>query len=256
MNRISSFFNALLLAVLLVIGVLLIARDALAANSEMDSEQSLYDGKVEVVYASQTTLPYRERRGNWSGVFGINLEQMLPDKFRSKISNDSYNTLYGTSPIPMAQVEVGAQYNFGIGSLGASLVYGYGGVKDSRSGTDRVLNLSKRCLNFQYTMDTFFEEPYIAPYVKTSLTSFAWEDTGFSQPTKTGVNGLSMGLTAGALIQLNAIDPDAALQARNNSGITNTYLDIYISQFYPPNGDGEPDFESSMNIGAGLKLEF
>jgi hypothetical protein len=252
MGRIYSLFNSVVLALLLCLCVLLLARESLAEDSEPEST----DGKVEIIYPAQSTLPYRDRRGAWSGIFAINVEQIFPGKFRSKISNDSYETLFGETPVPVAQVEAGAQANFGIGSLGASLVYGYGGVKDARSGSDRVLNLTKQGLTLNLTLNTLFSEPYVAPYLQTQFTMFGWEESSFGQPDKSGTTALSTAITVGLLFQLNELDPDSTLQARNNSGINNTFLDVYLSQYNTSESESDPNFESSMNLGAGLRLEF
>ncbi len=252
MKQNHGVFNSAVLAILLGLCVLLFAREGFAEDSERDWN----DGKVEVVYPAQSSLAYRERRGNWSGVLGINIEQIFPDKFRSKITDDSYENLFGKSPVAIAQLEVGAQGNFGFGSLGASVLYGYGGIKDSRSGGDRVLNLTKESVSLQYTINTLFSEPYVAPYLKTEFTRFSWKETGFGFKDQSGTTDFSTALTVGLLIQLNALDPQATLEARNNSGLSNTFLDLYLSQYNTSSSETDPNFESTMNVGFGLKLEF
>ena len=59
--------------------------------------------------------------------------------------------------------------------------------------------------------------------------------------------------TLGGLIQLNWIDPETSRKTRNEWGLTNMFLDVYVSQYL---SEDEPDFTSSINYGSGLRFEF
>lgn len=254
MKSISGTLGSIVLTVLLGFCLLLIANDALA----QEDETTLSDGKIEVEYPAEAQAPYQERRENWSTVFAVNVDQILPDKFRSKVSSDSYETLFGTSPIQLVQVQLGAKYNFSLGGIGIAGIFGHGEIEDGRSGSSRDLTLEKKGIVASLVLDNLTSEPYLAPYLEGHFYSFDWSDGVADQnlESQEGSTAFGSAITVGALFQLNWLDPEAAIAAQNSSGLENAFLDVFVSQYGTSGSEDDPNFETSTNFGAGLRLEF
>ena len=255
--KIASIAGNIVLTLLLFFSLLLMARQGFA------QELGFSDGKVDVVYPAEKSAPYKLRRGAWSNVLGFNFESITPDKYISPLETltpdgtNSYKSLFGTSPIQMFNLELGRKYNFALGSLGLSAVAGGGGVIDGRSADNRRLALVKKGVSANLTLDTLFNEPYVAPYASVHVFSFDWSETAeISQERKSGSTAVTTGLVAGALIQLNWIDGDGALAAQDSFGLENTYLDLFVSQYNTSDSKKDPNFKTGTNYGAGLKMEF
>lgn len=236
--------------------LILISSSAFAAIDDEnyeDSDNGSNDGLVEVHYDAEALAPYRERRGNWAGVFGASVEQVLPENFISNIDGSTYGDLYGEKPVSMIQITAGLQYNMSLGSIGAGLSYGTGSVTDS---TDSF-GLKKLALNFTYTMDALFSDPYVAPYVSGEILKWDIHDEGATQ-SRDESTSMSTGYKLGVLILMDWLDPDSALRAMNSSGLENTYLDLFVSQYNTSNSEdaSEADMKTGLNYGAGLRLEF
>lgn len=233
--------------------LILISSSAFAAvDEEVSGDDGANNGLVEVHYDAEILAPYRERRGNWSGVFGVNLEQVLPDKFVSAIDGSTYEQLWGEKPVSLIQLEAGTKYNFAIGSLGVGLIYGTGSVTQS---TDK-LTLTKTAMSFTYTMDALFSDPYIAPYANFQVLQWGILDEG-ATTSHSEKTSMSTGYSLGLLILMDWLDPDSALNAINSSGLENSYLDIFMTQYNTSEGDEtEADLKTTFNYGVGMKLEF
>jgi hypothetical protein len=255
----SSHAGTVVLMLLLVLCLFLIAEDSFGADVESTPD----DGKIEVVYPVDRLVPYRERRTEWAATFSIQVEQIYPDKYVSQADGYSYQDFFGESTLNITQGQVGAKYNFGLGSVGASLLLGAGSVQDGRianvigvEGTDTELQVTKMGGSFNFTMDALFEEPYLAPYVEFQVFKIDWLETAKGFESIEGSTQVSTGLSAGVLIQLNWLDPATAFEAQNTSGLQNTYLDIFVSQYNGSSSDSDPNFQTDVNYGAGLKFEF
>lgn len=213
------------------------------------------DGTIEIVYPSEYTEEYKERRSDWSTVFSVTMDNILPDKYRSKIQGETFEDLFGKTNISIVQVEIGTKYNFSLGALGASLFYGVGEIDDDRIGEKRKLSLSKQGIGFNFTMDNLFDEPLVAPYVGGQVFTMNYKETA-PDVSDSGQTAMTTGYTVGLLLQLNWLDPNSALQAQNSSGLENSYLDLFLSQYNTSESEDDPNFQTSFNWGAGLRLEF
>jgi len=258
MRNLQSHLGSIVLGVLLVFCLLLLAEQTFAAPLEDTPD----DGTVEIVYPSERLAPYRERRGNWGAVFGIQVDQIFPDKYRSRIDDVNYETLFGSSPINLIQGQVGAKYNFSLGSVGANLLLGAGEVQDGRIGNeygtddDANLQLTKIGASANFIMDALFDEPYIAPYIEGQIFKMAWLESSQNTDSIAGTTEISSAFTVGVLIQLNWLDPASAFTAQETSGLQNTYLDVFVSQYNSSGADTDPNFETATNYGGGLRFEF
>lgn len=261
-KKTASHLGSLVLTVLLAFSILLIAIDTFAAVS--DTEALPNDGKIEVVYPADRLVPYRERRSTWGATFAIQNEQMYPSNFISQYDGFTYEKMFGQSPINITQGQVGVKYNFGAGALTAGLLFGAGSVYDTIiryeytpvQDIDSELELTKMGASFSYMLDTLFAEPYIVPYIEGQIVRFDWQESTVGLEAKSGTTDFSTVFTVGALVQLNWLDPASSLEAQKSSGLENTYLDVFASQYQASSGTGDPNFETDFNFGAGLRFEF
>jgi hypothetical protein len=239
-----------------------------AAKQAADAAENIMgdpnDGTIEVRYDAEAIAPYRERRSNWSGLFGINLIRMKPSKYRSRLQGDtsSYGAMFGDSAaLNLVQLTIGPKYNFSAGSFSAELLVGAGAVAGKLNdqthafnGESRNLDLQKYGLQFGLLFDNIFPDPYVAPYLSGQVFGFSYKERATGVETS-GKTAPTSGYTFGALLLLDWLDPDAALRAQN-SGIENTYLDIFLTQLNTSTSDADPRLETSFDIGFGLKVEY
>jgi hypothetical protein len=215
------------------------------------------DGMVDVYYKPATNIPYSEKRGNWGFTFSGNMENFSPTKFISSHDGFSYNELFGSRPIQMAQLDLGIKYNIAFGALSANVMAGIGKISGSATGLDRSLFITKRATSAGITLDNIMKEPYVAPYAKLQILDLVFEDKGAADGDSVGTTAWTTGITAGLLIQLNHLDPtDTAMVASEEYGLANTYLDVFVSKYNTSNAPDDPNFESDFNWGIGLALEF
>jgi hypothetical protein len=260
---VASHLGSFVLSILLVLCIFLMAVQSFAATSP-ELEEGFKDGKIEVVYPADRLVPYRERRSNWGFTFGIQNEEMYPGSFKSQYDEFDYESMFGSSPIYLTQGQIGIKYNFSLGSIGASAVLGAGSVYDTRiryqyAGTpdiDSELQLTKMGAAFTYTMDALFGEPYVAPYIEAQVFQLQWQESSKGLESKKGTTNFATALTVGALFQLNWLDEASAFEAQKSSGLENTYLDLFFTQYQASTGSGDPNFETDFNFGAGLRFEF
>ncbi len=263
----ASYSGTIVLTLLLLFCLFLIAEDSFGADAESTPD----DGKIEVVYPANRLMPYRERRGDWGVNFGLQYEALFPTRYRSKIDDSPYDHMFGDNPVDMIQGQLGLKYNFALGSIAASALLAAGSIYDrqimnylddpntpavERPEADAKLQLTKMGASFTYIMDTLFPEPYIAPYIEGQIFKMDWMESALDEETKSGTTDFLTAVSAGVLIQLNWLDPASAFEAQNGSGLQNTYLDLFISQYNGSGSGDDPNFETDMNYGAGLRLEF
>lgn len=243
-----------------------LATSEASVNKIADDEPN--DGTIEVIYAPEIQAPYLERQSSLGITAGLSFAEFYPDKFRSEIDNSSYDEIFQSYPMEMIKLDLGLKYNTGLGSFGVGGSIGYadvdGQLRDqngNRLGGTRDLNVIKYALTGSYTLDTLFNEPYVVPYLGGEIFTLNWEEKDLknvdpNKTSKSGSTSFALGVTAGILIQLNWIDPDSSLAAQKSSGLNNTFLDLYVNQFNTSNNEKDKNFETAMNLGGGIKLEF
>lgn len=208
---------------------------------------------IEIEYRPEALLPYRLRRGSWGPLLGFRYETFIPSAYESPYDGNTYDALFGGEGLQMMGLQAGAKYNLPFASISAELSYHQGGISDSRIGDDVSLRVSRTGFHAGLWLDMLWLEPYVVPYVQADVYMIDFEESD-SQVSESGTAGPGFGYTAGLLIQLNKLDERASLEALANSGLQNTYLDLFITQF---NGSGgETDFAGDLGWGAGLRLEF
>lgn len=105
-------------------------------------------------------------------------------------------------------------------------------------------------------LDAFMDEPYFAPYGAFGMYQMGIDETAANaEAALSGQTGLGTILTAGLLVQMNWLEDDVSRSSWLDTGIENTYIDLYVNQ-YGKAGPDDPNLSTGMNWGAGLRLEF
>ena len=226
--------------------------------------QELDQGDGVAVETSENySLAYKERRSKHGVLFSIGMEKFYPIDYES-LSHDVYiENIIGEDRIDLIGFEIGYKHNVSIGSLAVLFNYAQG----TATGT-RDLDFVKQGLSGNVALDALFSEPWVAPYFQAGVHQFAVTEST-STTSESASTAFSFNYRYGLLFQLNwiekAIDKTSQTDALRSSGLENTFVDIYFSQYLPSGGaqdptvlgsEGEPNLASGGEIGMGLKLEF
>lgn len=237
---------------LVILALSIFGPAAHAQNEEIKDDTPL----VEVYHDIQETGDYRDRRSSHGFMFSANYQGFLPKNYISTLdSNPIYTDAFGKKSISMIEFQLAYKYNFSLGALTFGLGYGTGSVESDLSGDKRSLEVTKPSASIGYIMDALFAEPYVAPYLQLQ----AWQ-MGIKEKSSTddfnGDTKMGFDYTVGLLLQLNALDPSSAAAALNNTGLENTYLDVFVTKYTKTQSTADADTETDFNFGAGLRLEF
>lgn len=227
-----------------------------AAGRELPAE-----GKVTIEYPVETALPYRERRPRHQFTAHVQYENFAPTGYLSPVIADpstvdpSYQNVYNQEDIPLIGLALGYKFNMPFLGVEVAPFYAAGGITSSRTGENITLNFEKYGVRFAAYLETLFREPYVVPYVSGVIQVWGIEESGaslaFSRST-----AYTFGFGAGLLFQLNWLDPAAALLALNESGLSNTYLDVFVQQYGDTVDANDPVLSTDFNWGAGIRLEY
>lgn len=211
---------------------------------------------VDVYSKPLLTTPYKERRSSKSILFEINADNYYPSDYASKIDQQFFNVMYGSEDLTLLQVGAGLQLNSGMGSFAFSLLYGQGSIENTVNSVSRTIELSKPALKLAYQIDTLWNEPYVVPYIGVDIWRMTFKETKQGSASAAFDTGVGTTYRAGALFQLNWMDPDAAITSYQDLGLQNTYLDLSFNQYSnSETGKGTSTF-SDYNWAAGLRMEF
>ncbi|MNJ91088.1 hypothetical protein D3C87_87330 [compost metagenome] len=210
---------------------------------------------VEVHIPQDNLAPYKDRRLD-SGIYvAVGYEALLLNKFTSGIDGISYDTVYGSNPIPLVRFNMDYKYNIALGSLSAGVEFGYGKNTGDDAGGERSLSVTKYGLDARYAADMIWDEPYVVPYVGITV----WQmqlDEKTATDTLSESTGFGYNYTVGLMFQLNWIDYATARNATFNLGLENTFIDVYLTQYSASGSAGEPETETDLIYGANLRFEF
>lgn len=225
------------------------------------------DEQIEVEYAPNADLPYRERRQTWAFMWGLNLVTMYPSKMMTntditanpnqiKFADRFYNqNLY------LYELEALAKLNFGLGSIAAGLILGTGelALRESASPIGKTggsLLLIKSGGSAYLFLDSLFAEPYIVPYVGAQIAQMNYRDVYIvNSIERNGTVGFSAAIQSGFLLQLNALDRATAFRARKSFGIENTFIDLFVVQHSSNPSTGQPNLTTNFDYGFGFRVE-
>lgn len=215
---------------------------------------------VEVLSAQDIELPYKERRSRWGLEVGFQHEQVLPFNYVSGVPDVSvvnYSDFAGSNSIPLNKFFLGGKFNTSLGSLAAGIEYGSGSLYlPADNGENTSMDLTKEGLYMSLYLDSIFSEPYVVPYGTFNVFRLTYSEAVDGKGTYDGTTDFMMGYTLGALFQLNWLDKESARTGLRDSGIQNTYVDVYVSSYMPSIDDLDPNFETEFDLGVGLRVEF
>lgn len=196
--------------------------------------------------------PYRERRSSWGGNFSAGVGQFNPTNYKPDfVVGQSFDSYYGAAESPMVDINFGIQKNFSFGSVTGE----FGGSFYSNQGKNNTtLKVTPVRAGLKLSLDTLFSEPYIVPYASGGVYTAIYDESVAAQSVK-GNTEISFYYTVGSLFQLDWLDQDSDIDAYEDNGIENTF--IYLeAQSYMASSKRVPNFESTLQIAAGLKLEW
>lgn len=225
-------------------------------EEELVEDHRDHSGLVEMHYPIDADVPYKERRDDFAFTFGVTYENFYPKNYSSIVdAADFYEDMFGEAEIPMFSADLGLKYNFFLGALTAGVGGGYGTISEERGDVYRDVAFTKASAYLGYTMDSVFDEPYVAPYILGGTTLFSIEETAGTE-TGSGTTDTCFFYKAGALVQLDWIEDSSSRVGLMEHGLENTYLDLFVTQYSTSANSDDTDTETQLNFGAGLKLEF
>lgn len=218
-------------------------------------------GKIQIEYPIEVSLPYRDRRPRHQFTASVQYENYAPTNYFSAVVPDpstvdaTYKGVFANEDIPLLGISLGYKFNMPFLGLEIAPYYASGSIKSSRAGENINLSLEKYGVRFAAYLETLFKEPYVVPYVASQIQVWGVEEKGqtlsFSRST-----AYAVGFGAGMLFQLNWLDPAAALESLNSSGLNNSYLDVFFQQYGDTSDNTDPLMSSEFNWGVGLRLEY
>lgn len=218
-------------------------------------------GYVQIEYPAEFILPYRERRPRHQLTFNVNYENYAPVAYLSpaiadpNLVSNTYSNVYDLVDIPLVSASLGWKVNVPFLGIEIAPFYGVGSVQSKKSGESMSLSLEKYGVRVAAALETIFPEPYVVPYLATQLQMWGIEEVG-STLTYSRTTGYAVGFQAGLLLQLNWLDSAAAARALRESGLQNTYVDLFVQQYGDTSDPEDPLMNSEFNWGAGLRLEY
>lgn len=230
------------------------AEGELSYAPDVEIEKSVYLNEVrkkscncEYTYLT----PYRDRRNTFGFVFGVGFSQYQPNTYKPDfVVNETYETYYGYPETPMAELQLAAKWNMGIGSISLETA---GGYFFNRSKDDSVLKVMPVRAGLQLALDTLSEEPVFVPYGGGGVYTAFYEERLASQAVG-GNTGIGFYANGGLMLQLNGLDEDAAIRSFDETGLENTFV-FAEARYYLNPLDG-PSLGSSIHAAAGLRLEY
>ena len=238
--------------------ILLFPLSSLTMPLDLPDAASENKTTIQVEYPPSPYISYRERRADWGWTASLRYENFQPSSFSSTVNNETstYTDLFGDSTIQLLGPRIGVKYNAPFGSLALEGSYETGSVTGTNSGDYVSMDVTKLGLHLGLFLDALWPEPYVVPYIQGSLSQYNFQLQNTDSPdfSDSGSSGMIMGYTLGALIQLNWLDSQGAREGLVNTGLSNAFLDLFVTQNMSP--DSGTDFSSDLNWGVGVKLEF
>jgi hypothetical protein len=194
------------------------------------------------------SLPaYRDRRLAQSLMVSIGQQLYYP--VTTDVGGSSYETSFAQDPIRAIELEIAKKWNFSLLSisLGAALSHG------SLSLNSASATLQQARFGAQVFLDTLFKEPYFGPFVGMG-SSYSTLTTNINGLTRENNISPLTSYTFGVLIQLNMLNPDAAVIAYHEHQLENTYLSVGLNTTALAN-QSDINFESQQQVFVGLSLE-
>lgn len=237
-------------------------------EEQVYSTEAQQEGQVTVEKQEDFTLSYKQRRSKHGALFSVTAEKFYPIDYRS-LYNDSYiEDIIGGDTIDLVGIELGYKHNIGPLSFAVLGSISQGAIAGAVSAQPRDISVSKFGVSGNIALDALFQEPWVVPYFQVGAHQFNVTESD-ATTSQSATTNISFNYRYGIMFQLdwieNSFDKTAKEDRLRSSGLENTYLDIYISEYLAssdaidptsPISDGDPNMLSSGELGIGLKMEF
>lgn len=223
-------------------------------------------GSVLVETSDDYSKNYKERRGTHGALFSLFTEDFDPFNYQSGYGGADalIGNFLGDEGIKLNGLELGYKYNVSSVSFAALFSYSTGSAENN----GHSLGITKKSFSANAALDAVFDEPYVVPYGQVSLNLFDISEEKTGSDTFTETTSPVIGYRYGLLFQLDwiesLVDKDAKAERLYSSGLENTYIDIFYSNYLAASNaqepvigsEGEGNLESTGQMGLGLKMEF
>lgn len=235
-------------------------------------------GRVVVEQPEDFTAPYKERRSQHAFLFGLHSENYYPFNYQSQFGsqaqsgNQFIEDMIGLDSIKLLGAELGYKWNISIGSISGLFDYSMGSANGTSTNPDDRIEVSRVALSANVALDGILNEPYIVPYGQVGVHQYNITEEqaiGGQIESRSGSSGPAFHYRYGLLFQVDWIealmDQSAKIERLRSSGLENTFVDVYYSEYLPSSNaqdaanygsEGSINTASSSEIGLGLKLEF
>ena len=212
---------------------------------------------VEVETSHLVLEPYRNRRAQFGWMWSLIAENYYPAKYMSILDGTYYQNIYGASDIAMSGLQGSIKYNLSGASVYAGGGYQMGSLRSSSSGSSRQITMGKKEVFIGLALDGLTLEPYIVPYAEIGFWTMDLDEKDESTLlSNAGETGYGKRYKAGTLIQLNWLDPESSKINYMESGLQNTFVNLFVSINTDTDTASDPSLASDAELGLGLTLEF
>ncbi len=198
--------------------------------------------------------PYLERRGNWGFTVAVGASYYSPVNYEPNFLDESFESVYG-SFAPMYELTFSVKRNLSFGSVGGEIGGGFYGNDSSTDAVESSLQLIPIRLGGVFYMDTLTANARFVPYVSGGAYIMLYKETQ-ANASFNGNTQLAPYVRGGLAFGLDWLDKTAARMSYEDSGIQNTFAYIEIGKMFAGSGATDPDFEDTINAGAGFRIEF
>ncbi len=207
---------------------------------------------------STNVIPYKYRRKKWGQTFSLAYSMFYPSNIESHLGELTFDDIYDpNAETPMIEMQLTFKRNMFLGSLAVEI--GLGFYSNDSDVDETLVNSNLEIipvrLGLNYTADAIFETPYIAPYVGGGGYIFKYKETQGSTSFN-GTTQVAPYATVGANFSLDWIERRTSAIAYLDGGIEVTSIFVEARKYFSSSDEADPDFETSWDGQAGLRLEF
>ena len=235
--------------------------DSEKMNENIETDQAPKKAGTELVEVRTNEsiyYPYKQRQNQWGFTFSLGAENVNYPGLISQFDEESFEFLYGSSGVPMLNLELGPRYNMSWGSLALLAGYGLLDITDDRSGASDELTIQRYSATAVFYLDNIWSEPYFVPYVGGGIWMADYSEIrgAFSDEVSNTSTDLGYHYKVGALIGLDWIEPESTLKSRRETGMKAMFVNVYASSTFMSESEPDPDLENELDLGASLVFEF
>ena len=257
-----------------ILGMALIISVASFAHAEESKDAAKEDEVIEtpkgMVRVEQTDLvppkppehdfnlkDYKDRRNKWGGQLGFGFNFYDPGNYQPQYVAQSYSQVYpDIASTPLLELQGVVKRNFDFGSIGIEFgVGGYSNNSTSSALVQSTLSLTQYRIGVIYIDEMMMQKRYIAPYISAGAYIMQFDESQASDDF-VGNTQAAPYITVGAQFSMDWIEPAAARLAYEDADVQSTYLFVEIRKYFASFNSTDPDFESGIAPGLGMRIEF